>query len=299
MTFSLVGIPKELQPIVGQAVEERNNALTVATAKTKSSIKLLLLDIASSLGTGAFEQSEELTLKIEEAKTTLAGSIDTIIQAGTLEVAGAAMGIGAKVLSDYLLKQKEDATAIFPVFKNRVSNFAERYRADTTRVYAPGTGWKLSERIWNLADDNLENIQKILQAGEGTDAVKLAKSLRTYIREGRETFAEQYPEMFDRMGGRVAKNTSYEALRLTRNELSEAYWQASVEGYKNNDAIYGVRMILSNNRPAGFKDICDTMVQEDLYGLGRGCYPIEYAPAKPHIQCLCTLIPLVRKGGAT
>ena len=98
--------------------------------------------------------------------------------------------------------------------------------------------------------------------------------------------------MYERMGGRVPKNLAYEALRLARNELSETYWDATVEGFRENPAIVAVKWLLSNNRLPGYHDICDTMAYTDYHGLGAGVYPIEHAPAKPHIACLCTLAPV-------
>lgn len=293
MTFDLSSLPDDLQPVIKSAIESRNKAIALTTNSTKQMIRALLLEIADSLGTGTFSQTDELTARIEAAKKTFAANLDEIIGMGTLEVISTAMGIGASVLVNHLDKSGLPSAQVKPIFLERAKVFARTYAQDTVRSYAPGTGWKLSERIWNLAGDNLEQIQKILRAGEGTDAVKLAKALRVYIKEGRETFAEQYPNMMERMGGRIAKNTSYEALRLTRNELSEVYWQGSIEGYKNNDAIEGVKMLLSNSHPK--PDVCDRMTQEDQYGLGPGCYPIGMAPNLPHVCCLCCLAPFVKQ----
>ena len=101
--------------------------------------------------------------------------------------------------------------------------------------------------------------------------------------------------MYERMGGRVPKNLNYEALRLARNELSEVYWQATIEGFKENPAVRAVKWLLSNNRLPGYHDICDTMAYANDHGLGAGIYPVDAAPEKPHICCLCSLAPVIAK----
>jgi len=97
------------------------------------------------------------------------------------------------------------------------------------------------------------------------------------------------------MGGRVPKSLNYEALRLARNELSEVYWQATIEGFKENPAVTAVKWLLSNNRLPGYHDICDTMAYANAHGLGAGIYPVDEAPEKPHICCLCALAPVIAK----
>ena len=73
------------------------------------------------------------------------------------------------------------------------------------------------------------------------------------------------------------------------------YWQATIEGFKENPAVTAVKWLLSNNRLPGYHDICDTMAYADDYGLGAGIYPVDAAPEKPHICCLCSLAPVIAK----
>ena len=146
-----------------------------------------------------------------------------------------------------------------------------------------------------MSDNNYDKIQEIISSGINTDCAEVAKALQQYVKEGAKTFAEKYPNMYDRMGGRVPKNLNYEALRLARNELSEVYWQATIEGFKENPAVTAVKWLLSNNRLPGYHDICDTMAYANNHGLGAGIYPVDEAPEKPHICCLCSLAPVIAK----
>lgn len=153
----------------------------------------------------------------------------------------------------------------------------------------------LSDRIWDLSGNNLEKIKEIINSGINTDCVKVAKALECYVKKGAETFAKDYPAMYERMGGRVAKSAMYDPLRLVRNELSEVYFQATIEGYKDNPAVKAVKWLLSNNRIPGYHDICDTLAYADDYGLGAGIYPLDEVPARPHICCMCDTAPIITK----
>lgn len=296
MTFDLSKLPKDLQPVIQSAIEERNDVIAQSMTETRKLIKSYLEEIADALGTGKFEETEELLILMDSVKNKIATGLDDIIKAGTLRTSIAAVGVGAASLENFLDEQGKPSSYVRPLFLDRATKFASRFAEETVRQYAPGTKWKLSDRIWDISGNNIEDIQRILQAGEGTDAVKLSKSLRKYIREGRESFADAYPNMMDRMEGRLAKTTSYEALRVCRTELSDAYWAGAIEGYKDNDAIVGVKVILSNNRGMQEEDICDVHVRENLFGLGPGVYPVDQAPPGVfHPNCLCTIIPVLRK----
>lgn len=52
---------------------------------------------------------------------------------------------------------------------------------------------------------------------------------------------------------------------------------------------------MSNNRIKGYHCECETLAYNDSYGLGAGVYPVDAVPSRPHIHCLCRLIPLIDK----
>jgi len=287
MTYDLSDLPEGIRKYFEDAISERKKALDEATRE----VKALYRDTVDDISDHVKIRDEELEKYISGLQKELSDKLSSIISTGSLAVSTAGISIGASILENYYKKSGGILTkTLRPQYLERVSTLAKEHE----NKIVTGSTLKLSERIWNLSGDNLNKIQAIINAGIGTDAVDVAKALRVYVREGRETFAGQYPNMYDRMGGRVAKNLNYEGLRLARNELSEDYWNASLEGYKNNEAITGVKVLLSNNRPAGFHDICDVSAAEDLYGLGPGVYPISDAPQKFHVQCLCTLAPVVK-----
>ena len=81
----------------------------------------------------------------------------------------------------------------------------------------------------------------------------------------------------------------YNAERITRTEAGRAYGDAAFsDALQDGDAI-GVQFILSSGHPA--PDQCDFVCSADLYGMGPGIYPKEYAPEYPiHPQCMCGLV---------
>jgi len=40
---------------------------------------------------------------------------------------------------------------------------------------------------------------------------------------------------------------------------------------------------------------CNDIAYEDVYGLGRGIYPIDKVPDRPHVMCLCNIAPITRR----
>lgn len=219
--------------------------------------------------------------------------LERITQEGLTRAAYAGLFVGEQIKRYY----KEKGLLKFRLIEKDALREAEIIAESTMRkeLIFKNKKFVLSDRIWDLSDNNYEKIKEIISSGINTDCVKVAKALQQYVKEGAETFVKDYPNMYERMGGRVPKNLNYEALRLARNELSEVYWLATIEGFKENPAVRAVKWLLSNNRLAGYHDICDTMAYADDYGLGEGIYPVDDAPEKPHICCLCSLAPVIAK----
>lgn len=154
-------------------------------------------------------------------------------------------------------------------------------------------GMKLSERIWNLGNNAEQSIRKILldAVATGRDAVKVAEDLQQYVKSGVGTLAEAYPNMMKRMGYRVPKKLSYEALRLARTEMTLAFQEGTYTAGAVNPAYKGVKWMLSASHPEN--DICNDYADSDLYGLGAGVYPKGEEPIVPHPNCLCFTVPIV------
>jgi len=295
MDFDLSGLPEELQGFIRTALQGRRKALLTAEAEIKAALQESINRIRERIGkrsvfTGI---SKELAEQIADEKVFFASELERITQEGLTRAAYAGLFVGEQTKRYY----KEKGLLKFRIIEKDALREAEIIAESTMRKQRIFKNKKfvLSDRIWDLSDNNYEKIQEIISSGINTDCVKVAKALQQYVKKGSETFAKDYPNMYERMGGRVPKSLNYEALRLARNELSEVYWQATIEGFKENPAVRAVKWLLSNNRLAGYHDICDTMAYADDYGLGAGIYPVDAAPEKPHICCLCSLAPVIAK----
>ena len=148
-------------------------------------------------------------------------------------------------------------------------------------------GLHLSDRIWKTAESSRDAMRAIVTAGIGEDAVKVARALETYVKQGAAVTAAHFPGMMKRMGSRVPENIDYNALRLARTELTAAYGEATIGAAKASPAIKKVRWVLSNTHPR--TDICDAYASG---GDGHGVYDAKDCPLSPaHPNCLCTIQP--------
>ena len=295
MDFDLSGLPEELQGFIRTALQGRRKALLTAESEIKAALQESINRIRERIGTrGVFTGiSKELAEHIAEEKVFFASELERITQEGLTRAAYAGLFVGEQTKRYY----KEKGLLKFRLIEKDALREAEIIAESTMRKQRifKDKEFILSDRIWDLSDNNYEKIKEIISSGINTDCVKVAKALQQYVKEGAQTFAKDYPNMYERMGGRVPKNLNYEALRLARNELSEVYWQATIEGFKENPAVTAVKWLLSNNRLAGYHDICDTLAYSNDHGLGAGIYPIDAAPEKPHVCCLCSLAPVIAK----
>lgn len=295
MTFDLSGLPEELQGFIRTALQGRRKALLSAEAEIKAALQESINRIRERIGKrGVFTGiTQELAERIAEEKVFFASELERITQEGLTRAAYAGLFIGEQTKQYY----KAKGLLKFRLIEKDALREAEIIAESTMRKQRifKHKEFILSDRIWDISDNNYDKIQEIISSGINTDCVKVAKALQQYVKEGAETFVKDYPNMYERMGGRVPKSLNYEALRLARNELSEVYWQATIEGFKENPAVTAVKWLLSNNRLPGYHDICDTMAYANAHGLGAGIYPVDEAPEKPHICCLCALAPVIAK----
>ena len=295
MDFDLSGLPEELQGFIRTALQGRRKALLTAEAEIKAALQESINRIRERVGKrGVFTGiTQELAEQIAEEKVFFASELERITQEGLTRAAYAGLFVGEQTKRYY----KEKGLLKFRMIEKDVLREAEVIAESTMRKQQifKNKPFVLSDRIWDISDNNYEKIKEIISSGINTDCAEVAKALQQYVKEGAETFVKDYPNMYERMGGRVPKNLNYEALRLARNELSEVYWQATIEGFKENPAVRAVKWLLSNNRLPGYHDICDTMAYANAYGLGAGIYPVDEAPEKPHICCLCALAPVIAK----
>lgn len=155
-------------------------------------------------------------------------------------------------------------------------------------------GLYLSDRIWEQGEKYRNTMRDIIQESVtlGQDAVKTARMLQQYVRQGVMTLARDYPEMMKRMKGRIPGNISYEALRLARTEMTAAFGEGTIAAARMSPSYLGMKWVLSHSHPV--TDICDTLaVRNDGLGLGPGVYsPGNEPPYPAHPNCLCVLVPI-------
>lgn len=85
----------------------------------------------------------------------------------------------------------------------------------------------------------------------------------------------------------VKQKMSYNSERIIRTEMAKAYIQQSYDEALRDDQVIGMGYDLSDRH--SITDICDFHTSVDLYGLGKGKYPLSHLPPYPfHPNCMCT-----------
>ena len=189
---------------------------------------------------------------------------------------------------DYLPKMKSiqndiiaqaDAIAKSSMQKRRVFNEKE---------------FKLSSSIWNTSKKNKEVLKELIRQNVNKDVTQLAKAIDLYVKKGFSKSCSEYPNMMKRLNGRIPGTVTFAAYRLARNEISEITFRATLEDYVQNPFVEAVKWLLANNRLKKYEDqcCCNDLAFQNAYDLGRGIYPLDKVPDRPHVMCLCTLAPI-------
>jgi len=151
----------------------------------------------------------------------------------------------------------------------------------------------LSDRIWNLGIHAREGVNGIITGGiaRGQSAVSMSKELRRFLvnpdlTPGTTWTTKVKPSVTGR--GTI----HYNALRLARTEINNAYREAQVQTAMRSPLVSGLKWNLSASHP--ILDICDAWAEVDAYGLGSGVYPPEAMPID-HPQGLCFFTEVLRK----
>ena len=259
----------------------------------------------------------ELKKLIEEAKKELNTKLNFIIYESLKRGASIALSVSARLkVDEELSSQKKlngemhligeasspktkDKDVIVKKIQLDVSKKSEelaRHRMEKQRLYREKE-FKLSSRVWDLSNGQGEKIKKLVEAGVNMDCKKLAKALDECAKMGNSKPIKEYPNMMKRLKGRFPPDTSFAAMRAARNELSDLYFTTSIKDYLENPYIEAVQWLLANNRLKMYEDECDCndIAYEDVYGLGRGIYPIDKVPDRPHVMCMCTIAPITRR----
>ena len=212
MDFDLSGLPEELQSFIRTALQGRRKALLTAETEIKAALQESINRIRERIGKrGVFTGiTQELAGHIAEEKVFFASELERITQEGLTRAAYAGLFVGEQTKRYY----KEKGLLKFRLIEKDALREAEIIAESTMRKQRifKHKEFVLSDRIWDVSDNNYDKIQEIISSGINTDCVEVAKALQQYVKEGSKTFAEKYPNMYERMGGRVPKNLNYEAL---------------------------------------------------------------------------------------
>lgn len=155
-------------------------------------------------------------------------------------------------------------------------------------------GFNLSDRVWRIQEYTQKGILDITIQGimSGISAVELAKQVEGFLLKRGPAWTTGIKRSVTGRG-----TVAYNALRLARTEINQAYHWAQKEMAKENPLLIGQKWNLSNTHPTdwppsaaymGYPEICDYRANHDHHGLGEGVFPPGEAPPD-HPNGLCYL----------
>jgi hypothetical protein len=229
-------------------------------------------------------QLEELEAALRAEADRLTGNLTKTLEQYIEQAVEAGGGYSQAVTLSLFKKAGMDTAGLRTVFATVNRQAVEACWARTKK------GLFLSDRIWEQGEKFRNTMRDIIQeaVATGQDAVKTARMLQQYVRQGAMTLARDYPEMMKRMKGRIPGDISYEALRLARTEMTAAFGEGTIAAARVSPSYIGMKWVLSHSHPV--VDICDTLAEHDE-GLGRGVYsPGNEPPYPAHPSCMCALV---------
>ena len=224
-------------------------------------------------------QLQELEAALRAEADRLTGNLTKAFEQYIEQAVDAGGGYGQAVTIDLFRKAGLDTAGLRTMFATVNRQAVEACWARTKK------GLFLSDRIWQQGESFRNTMRDIIQeaVATGQDAVKTARMLQQYVRQGAMTLARDYPNMMKRMAGRVPGDLCYEALRLARTEMTAAFGEGTIAAARVSPSYIGMKWVLSHNHPV--VDICDTLAEHDE-GLGRGVYsPGDEPPYPAHPNC--------------
>lgn len=111
----------------------------------------------------------------------------------------------------------------------------------------------------------------------GLSAVDFAKTVEQFIKPS------------------VPGGISYAAMRLARTEINNAFHFTQIRYTRETPWVKGYKWHLSGSH--GKPDVCNDYADNDGYGAGKGVFPKDEVPGKPHPQCLCYITSEVMSNG--
>lgn len=143
-------------------------------------------------------------------------------------------------------------------------------------------GLKISDRVWKAGDAARDDIILILEdaLARGKSAKTIAREVQLYLQPG--VAVAHKAEVRKRLG--VSKDVSYQAMRLARTEMNNAFHEGMIAANHHHPAYLGIFWRLSEQHRV--PDVCDDMATNMVHGK-PGWYPRGAEPVRPHPQCFC------------
>lgn len=130
---------------------------------------------------------------------------------------------------------------------------------------------------------SIRQVDRLAQNDAPTRALKAA--YQEVIDISQKTSGRALDEAIERA---ALEKMRYNADRIARTEMAKAYSQGEYAEALDDDQVIGMGYDLSDRHPK--TDICDFHTSVDLFGLGKGRYPLTDLPPYPfHPSCMCTI----------
>lgn len=144
---------------------------------------------------------------------------------------------------------------------------------DTMHTWVDPNGYVLSQRIWKADLATRQKIDTILADGirNGTGALQLSRLLEQFLVPGRAAVRTDRP---------YGTDASYDAMRLTRTELTAAFGRVTLLSGRLNPYVDGIIWQLSGSHPE--PDQCDGYAAGSPYDFDK----VPYYPSHPFELCV-------------
>jgi len=245
-------------------IEER---LETSLLMADSQLRSIIGNEDEPLKIRAYQQKR---MRIVQMVNELSIVSNQVVSEAIMDVANQVANTQQEATNDLLI-ENNDANLMLDlsdVPRLTLEGLEQRYHIETL---------KISSNVW--AQKQIREIETVITAGiaRGQPAEEMSNQLSEFV-----------------LGGGVGMGQSLKTktMRLARTEINNSYWEASRASSEQSPVVKGIKWELSGRHPQ--YDVCDLLVNQNLFGLGRGVYPPEYLPPKPHPNCLCFQLDVLR-----
>lgn len=229
------------------------------------------MDALPLKGEGTVSQSiqrtylNKLTKQLKEAYQSISWDLESQIEKGMLDAAGA-------VVEDNDTWLKKAGLSIEGAYSYVPRDIV--YKLSTGKVY--GKGWTLSKSIWGQEQKTLYDIDQVVAMGVAGNksAYEIAKDLEKYVNPSAKkewSWSKVYPG--------TSKKVDYNAQRLARTMVSHSYQQSLVATTRHNPFAHGYKW-----RSAHTSRTCEICNERDGKVYSADDLPLD------HPNGLCTFL---------